>query len=280
MGLRGIKPEYIEKRLKALFYGQEGSGKTTACIQFPTPYLIDCEKGSEQKQYIDLLNKSGGAIFRTYDFDDLIHEIRSLMTEKHHYKTLVIDPLTIVYEDLLYKSEQKVGSDFGRHYGEANKSMNHLMNLLLRLDMNVIVTSHEKKVYGDNMKVLSNTYDCYKKLGYLFDLVFEIQKRGRDRVAVVKKSRIKSIEEMETFKFSYEEIAEKYGREILEKDCVEQILASSDQISDLKRLIDLLKISDETVQKLLDKCNSNSFEEMPYDCIQKFIDHLKQKINN
>ena len=37
--LRGKKPETIEKRLKALFYGPAGVGKTTCAIQFPKPYL-------------------------------------------------------------------------------------------------------------------------------------------------------------------------------------------------------------------------------------------------
>jgi GTPase SAR1 family protein len=41
MALRAKKPEAVEKRLKALFYGSAGVGKTTAAIQFPRPYLID-----------------------------------------------------------------------------------------------------------------------------------------------------------------------------------------------------------------------------------------------
>ena len=46
MALRGVKPEKIQKRLKALFYGNSGVGKTTASINFPKPYLIDTEKGA------------------------------------------------------------------------------------------------------------------------------------------------------------------------------------------------------------------------------------------
>lgn len=47
MALRGVKPTAIQKRLKALFYGAAGVGKTTAAISFPSPYLIDTEKGAE-----------------------------------------------------------------------------------------------------------------------------------------------------------------------------------------------------------------------------------------
>jgi Rad3-related DNA helicase len=101
MALRGVKPEAIQKRLKALFYGGAGVGKTTAAIQFPAPYLIDTEKGAENVQYTKLLQKAGGVVYQTTDFDELMKEVKSLLTEKHEYKTLIIDPLTILYNDLL-----------------------------------------------------------------------------------------------------------------------------------------------------------------------------------
>ena len=279
MALRAVKPSAIEKRMKALFYGSAGVGKTTAAIQFPKPYLIDTEKGAENTQYVKILEKAGGAIFQTTDFEELINEVKSLLTEKHEYKTLVIDPLTTLYNDLLDKAALKVGTEFGRHYGEANKSMKHLLNLLLRLDMNVIITSHAKNEYGANLAVLGQTYDCYKKLDYLFDLVFEIQKRGPDRVALVKKTRCETFPEGEVFPFSYDEIAHRYGKKILEKDAVAQKLATKDQVSEINRLIELLKVPEETIEKWMKKAESQSFDEMNYDYIQKCIEFLKKQIS-
>lgn len=279
MALRAKKPEAIEKRLKALFYGSAGVGKTTAAISFPRPYLIDTEKGAENDQYTKILQKSGGVIFQTSDFDELMKEVKSLLTEKHEYKTLIIDPLTTLYNDLLDKSAAKNGTDFGRHYSEANKQIKHLINLLLRLDMNVIITSHAKNEYGNNMSVLGQTFDCYKKLDYLFDLVFEIQKRGKDRVGLIKKSRIDTFPDTEHFPFSYDEIARRYGKEILERDAIAQELADESQVKELLRLIDLIKVPPETSQKWLDKASSEKWEEMPKDAIQKCINHLKSKIS-
>lgn len=288
MALRGIKPEKIEKRLKALFYGASGVGKTTACINFPKVYLIDTEKGAENSQYTDILSKNGGVIFQTSDFSDLISEVRSLLTEKHDYKTLVIDPLTTLYNDLLDKSalelknnskeKDATGTEFGRHYAQANKQMKHLVSLLLRLDMNVLITAHQKHEYGQNLSIIGSTFDCYKKLDYIFDLVFEIQKRGKDRVGIVKKSRIESFQDSETFTFSYEEIAKRYGREILERDAIAQELAIPEQVTEIARLIDLLKVPQEMYQKWLDKASAEDWEDMPKDAIQKCIDHLKLKI--
>jgi DNA polymerase III delta prime subunit len=278
--LRGVKPTKVEKRLKALFYGSAGVGKTTAAISFPRPYLIDTEKGAENDGYIEILDARGGAVFQTSDFDDLISEVKALLTSKHEFKTLIIDPMTIVYNDLLDKAAEKVGTEFGRHYGEANKKMKHLCNLLLRLDMNVIITTHAKNEYGTNLSVLGQTYDCYKKLDYIFDLVFEIQKRGTDRVGIVKKTRVKNFGDNESFPFSYEDIAEKYGRDCLEKDAVAEILASEEQVNEINRLIELLKIDNEVVKKWLKKAESETFEEMNSSSIDKCINHLKEKIES
>ncbi len=278
MALRGVKPQTVEKRLKAFFFGSAGVGKTTAAIQFPKPYLIDTERGAENDQYQNKLESVGGVIFQTSDFDELISEIKSLLTEKHEYKTLVIDPLTTLYNDLLDKAEAKVGSEFGRHYGDANKKMRHLLKLLVRLDMNVIITSHAKNEYGDGMKVIGQTFDCYKKLDYLFDLVFEIQKRGKERIGIVKKSRIESFPDGDQFPFCYDSIADKYGRSVLERDAVAEELASIDQVKELKRLIELLKVPADLTDKWLDKSNAEMFEEMNSGSIQKCIDHLQSKI--
>jgi len=278
MALRGVKPSTVEKRLKAFFYGAAGVGKTTASISFPKPYLIDTEKGATNDQYVKQLETCGGVIFQTSDFDELIQEIKSLLTEKHEYKTLVVDPLTTLYNDLLDKAELKVGNEFGRHYSEANKKMRHLLKLLTRLDMNVIITSHAKNEYGDGMKIIGQTFDCYKKLDYLFDLVFEIQKRGKERVGIVKKSRIESFPDGDQFPFNYDAIAEKYGRSVLERDAVTEKLASAEQVKELKRLIELLKVPEETINKWLDKTNAETFEEMNADSIQKCIDALQYKI--
>jgi hypothetical protein len=278
MALKAKKPAMIESRLKALFYGNAGVGKTMAAIQFPKPYIIDTEGSTNKPQYVKAIDKVNGAVLMTVDFDEMVNEVRELLTTKHEYKTLVIDSLTLLYNDLLEKAERKVGTDFGRHYGEANKRMKQLLNLLFRLDMNVIITSHSKNEYGQNLAILGQTFDCYKKLDYLFDLVFEIQKRGAHRVGLVKKSRIESFPDGESFPFSYEEIAKLYGREVLERDAVAQELATVEQVKEITRLIDLLKVPEETFQKWLDKAGSERWEDMQKESIQKCIDHLKSKI--
>jgi hypothetical protein len=282
MALRGKKPEAVEKRLKALFYGTAGSGKTTAAIQFPRPYLIDTERGAENPQYVAKLAAAGGAYFFTTDFDTLLEEVHALASEKHEYRTVIIDPLTVPYLDMLDKSAEKVGTDFGRHKAEPDRKIKRLLALLLNLDMNVIITSHAKPSWvrsrdakGKEIAVQEgNTFDCYGRLDYLFDLVFEVGKRGNERVGTVRKTRCEGFPEGDVFPFGYDEIANRYGREILERAAVAAPIASAEDVAMLRRMIADRVNGPELEEKWLKAAKVEALEDMTAEAVAKCINFL------
>jgi len=276
--LKFKKPEIKQQRLKAMFYGEMGTGKSTCACQFPNTAYIDTEDTSSKKKYAKMIDEKGGSVLASGDFEEILSQVKELMSTKHDFKTLVIDSLTIPYDNLQAECERVVGNEFGRHVTAANKKMKLLVNLLLRIDMNVIVTCQAKKEYGNNMSVIGQTYACYNRLGYMFDLVFETQVRGDKFVAVTKKSRIDEFPMNETFSFNYDEVIKRYGAESIEKDVTTQELASKKQVDEVLRLIDLFKIPEETYTKWLEKHNAETFEELSSDVIDKIIDHLKSKI--
>src|SRR5918911_2137139 len=195
--LRARKPQAVEKRLKLFMYGPAGVGKTTAAIQFPNSYIIDAERGTEN--YDKLITASGSSVFQTTDVNEVVQEVKALLTEKHDFRTLVIDPITPIYNDLLDKCETQVGADFGRHYGAANKTMKRLANLIMALDMNVVITAHAKTEYGQNFSKIGYTFDGWKQLDYWFDLVVELSKKGKKRMAKVVKTRVERFPDDEVF---------------------------------------------------------------------------------
>jgi hypothetical protein len=274
--LRARKPEAVNKRLKLFMYGPAGVGKTTAAIQFPNSYVIDCERGAEN--YDKLITQSGSAVFQSNDINEVIAEVKSLLTVKHDYRTLVIDPITTVYNDLLEKSELKVGSDFGRHYGAANKEMKRLANLILALDMNVVVTAHAKKEYGDNLKVLGHTFDGWRQLDYWFDLVIELGKRGKKRMAKVVKTRVDSFPDEEQFEWSYEAIKARYDESMLEKESQAVALATPEQVGEIKALLSVVRLPDGTTDKWFAKAGVETWEDMPADLLAKCIDYVKNRL--
>jgi hypothetical protein len=278
MALRARKPEPVNKRLKLFMYGPAGVGKTTAAIQFPNSYVIDCERGTEQ--YDQQINESGGVVFQTSDMAEVIAEVKSLLTEQHDYRTLVIDPITTAYNDLLDRCEAKVGADFGRHYQEANKQMKRLANLILALDMNVVITAHAKKEYGDNLKVLGFTFDGWKQLDYWFDLVIELgRKKGeKKRTGKVIKSRIPTFPDQDVFDWSYDAIRQRYDADTLEREAGTVTLATAEQVRELRALLDVVKLPEGTEDKWLSKAGVEEFDDMPGETIQKCIDYVKARL--
>ena len=274
--LRAKKPETVNKRLKLFMFGPAGVGKTTAAIQFPNSYIIDCEKGTEN--YDKLISASGSAVFQTTDMHDVIQEVKSLLTEKHDFRTLVIDPITTVYNDLLEKCELKVGTDFGRHYGEANKTMKRLANLIMALDMNVVITAHAKKEYGDNLRVLGQTFDGWRQLDYWFDLVIELSKKGKKRIARVVKTRVESFPDEDVFEWSYDGIKQRYDVNMLEKIAQQVKLASTQQVAQIKDLLNVVRLPDGTTDKWFAKAGVDTWEDMPADALAKCIDYVRGRL--
>jgi len=274
--LRAKKPQAVVKRLKLFMFGPAGVGKTTAAIQFPNSYIIDCERGAEN--YDKLITASGSAVFQSNDINEVVAEVKNLLTEKHDYRTLVIDPITPVYNDLLEKCEQRVGTDFGRHYGEANKQMKRLANLILALDMNVIVTAHAKTEYGENLRKLGYTFDGWRQLDYLFDLVVELGKKGRKRFGKVVKTRIETFPDEEVFEWSYDAIKQRYDAHVLEKQADVMQLASPAQVRELSELLSIVRLPEGTTDKWLSKAGVDTWEDMPADAIAKCIDYVKNRL--
>lgn len=287
--LRGKPPEKLDKRLKLFLFGEAKSWKTSTAIQFPNAYLIDCEGGAENDQYVDTLLAGGGVRFETSEMDDIIGEVMTLLTEKHPFRTLIIDPITVPYALACDRSAQAKedeakgldGTEFGRHKVQADRKMKRLLSLLVRLDMNVILIAHAKTKWekqGTSFKEAGVTWDGYGKLEYVADLILQTMARGDGRVARVYGSRITGFPEGEVFALSYNEIANRYGREHLEREAQAVTLASADQVALLTHMVGVLKVDPEIVQKWLDKAGAEGFAELPAEVADKLIAWCKARL--
>ena len=276
--MRAKKPEAVTKRLKLFMYGPAGVGKTTAAIQFPRSYIIDAERGAEN--YDRLINQSGSVILQTTNIDDVIAEVRALLTEPHEYRTLVIDPITPLFNDSLDKAEAKVGSEFGRHYGEAKKQVKRLTNLLMALDMNVVITAHAKTEYGQKLEKLGITFDGPRGLDYLFDLVVELDRQVKRRIARVRKTRLEGFPDGDSFDWSYGAIKERYDAGTLERTAHTVVLATPEQVKEMKALMEFVRLPDGSVEKWFAKAGVDDWADMSSETIAACIKYAKNRAEN
>jgi len=287
--LRAVKPEVKEKRLKMFVFGAAGIGKTTAAIQFPKNYIFDLEKGTSQ--YSKTINSAGSVVFQTNNPDEIEEETNTLLTTKHDFVTVTYDPFTQFYNAVqekwnrrfiqFSKNEKEAEMmDFGmRYWGKVKSEVKALQRMILNLDMNVIITAHQKDVYGAGMTKQGVTFDSMKGDDYLYDYIFRLELMNGKRMAFTVKERaeIGQAKFPEMFEWSYENFKKFYGADILEKSSVPVEMATAEDVIKLKALLDVVKVEDEIISKWLTKADCDSFDEFNKDQINKCIAFLENK---
>lgn len=284
--MRGKKPsEVTPKKAKILIYGKAGVGKTWATQSFPDCYFLDCEGGATRKEYVARLEEAGalymGPEEGASDFKTVLSEVQFLARDPGDRRTLVIDSYSKLWmneiaaeEERLQKSGEKIA--FGNQKMPAVKLSRRLATWLDKLDMNVVLVCHERALWEGNEQV-GHTFDGWEKLDYLLDLTIRVVKRGGVRKGIVAKSRLSGFADGSSFDWSYDEFAERYGREIIEGEVVPLEPASKDQVLDLKHLLERVRIDNATTIKWKEKAGVDSWDEMDSATIQKCIEFLRKK---
>lgn len=279
-----VSPSVVQaSKPKFMISGESGVGKTMFALDFKKPVLCDCEGGATRAQYQEKLKKSGGMYFGkeqgSQSFQEVINLVKALTTQKHDFSTLIIDSFSYLYMLEAAEAEAKGGSDFGRDKKMANIPTRQLMTYLEKIDMTVILITHSKDKWerkGKDILNVGTTFDGWEKLEYTLDLWIEIVKGGK--TFFVKKSRIQSLPQGDSFPLSYDKFADIYGREAIEKESVPVQLATPEDIARIGKLIEGLKIDTDTIEKWYKKCGVEKFEEMSGVQIKSLIDYCNKKV--
>jgi len=289
--LLAIQPKKAEpKKPKILIFGKPGVGKTWASLDFPACYYIDSEGGANLDHYTDKLQKSGGVYMGveqgSLDFDTIIQQVQALATEKHDFKTIIIDSVSKVFNTSIAVEAERLGDKnaFGADKKPAVANMRRLINWLSRVDMNVVLIAHEKAEWGLNSKgervEIGSTFDCWDKLSYELDLCLNIVKAGSRRMARITKSRLTQFPDASNFDWSFDEFAEKYGKDIIQKEAEKIELATPEQLAQVKKLMETVKIPDGQEEKWLTSCKVDGWEELEKSRIEGLIAHIKKTYLN
>lgn len=283
--LKAVKPKEVQAaKPKILIYGPAGVRKTWVSLDFPKPYYIDVEGGATREAYMEKLHQGGGEYLGREEgaqsFEEVIGQVKALATEKHEFKTLVIDSKSKLFNIELAKEVERLGDKdaFGASKKLPIQYTRRLIGWLDRLDMTVILICHQKPQWA-NDKQIGVTYDGYDKLEYELDLVLNITKQGGSYKATVKKSRLPGFEDASSFNWDYNEFADKYGKDIIEAAAKPIILATAEQVAEINQLLETVKLPEDTVDKWLKAAGAVKLEDMDTDKLAACITYVKKLIN-
>jgi len=162
--LKGISKGKIKKPVFMIVHGTPGVGKSTFAAEAPSPIFIASEDGTSHLDVSRFDDSSSWIMVN--------NNIKTLLTEDHKYKTLVIDSIDWI-EPMLWKhvcEEQKVSAiedsfgSYGKWVGGVGQVWLEFINKLKSLrdvrGMNIILIAHTMiKAFNDPTQ--THPYDRY-----------------------------------------------------------------------------------------------------------------------
>lgn len=271
------------RRLKLLLWGDSGAGKTTLALQFPRCVVIDLEGGTELY---------GGAflfdVMKATTADETMAAVDWLLTHRHEYRTLIIDPITVYWDALqakwgrIFLARNKGGKG---HHGEfyelqprdwttLKAEFKELVRKLIALDMNVIVTARQKAQYADSgfMRVIGETFDGEKSLPYLFDTILHLTRDADGRfMAANMKDRSNKLPTGK-FEVSYSLLEQCLGADSLDRPPTPVAMVTAKQLDGLRHFITASGMYPEAVVERLRAYGADSLESLTEINAQLIID--------
>lgn len=287
MALKASKPVLTEARFKAVIYANRGVGKTHFCCSFPNTYFIDTEGLSAHPHFIEMLINNDSDIARINELSEIIAEVKELLSTKHNYKTLVIDSITFPFHLLSHMEAERLanpkrgveGTEYGANLAKAKRQVFELGMLLSRLDMNVLVTAHEKSKY-ERGEEIGKAADVNEKLEYALGSVIHLVRQGGSIKAKIEKSRYPQLKtgDLIDFAHGYEMMCAKLGKEIFEKDSAHEELATQEQVDEAARLIDVLSVPEDWLNKRIASHRASSLEQLSRVDMQSLLDLMMDRL--
>jgi hypothetical protein len=292
--LLAISPEIVPpKKPKVLVFGPAGVGKTWVSLDFPGVYYFDHEGGADLAHYRKKLLSSGGMYFGpdqgSLEFETVIGQVQALTTEEHPFKTMVFDSATKLFNNAISEESERLGDKdaFGASKKTPVRQMIRLLRWVNKADMNAVFICHEKPLWGKdekgNREEIGKTFDCWDKLEYELHLTLRISRIGMGdqakRFANIGKSRLTGFPEGARFGWSYTDFAERYGRDVIERDVKQVVIATPEQVAEINRLLEVVKLPEGETDKWMKAASVETWEEIEADKAEKVIQSLRAKLS-
>lgn len=177
--------------VKALFFGESGSGKTfTSLSSFPKPAIIDNEKGCIH--YAKCMKEEYNNPFvklDIIDFNDLFNTVIDIRRDPQIAfeglpfmpATLIIDSLTPFYNNLVRKCKKHFPAqkDSWKMWDVVKEKWETMLRNLIQMNMNVVCTARAKSLKSPDGAITGSTFDAEKSTDYIFDTTLNFFKGSK-----------------------------------------------------------------------------------------------------
>lgn len=133
-----------------MIYGDPGSGKSTFASKFPDAIFLPTEPGLNFLEVNQITDDDGNPkVIR--DWNEFCEAIRVLCTQKHNFKTVVIDTVDNAFEfcalHVLKQRgiEHEADEAFGKGWGMIKREFTKVVNYLANSGFGLVFVSHEKQ---------------------------------------------------------------------------------------------------------------------------------------
>jgi hypothetical protein len=285
------KARSLDKRLKLFLWGDSGVGKTTLALKFPKVVVIDLEGGT------DLYGESFDFdVLRTSTADEVMDAVQWLLTHRHPYRTLIIDPITVYWDALqkkwsdifLRRNKGSKGYKFEfydlqpRDWMTVKAEFKDLIRKLIALDMNVIVTARQKVQYADGafMKAIGETFDGEKSLPYLFDTIVRLYRDKKGRfLGECLKDRSNKLP-LGEFECSFARLEELFGKKTLTRRARPVASATDEQKRQIREHVGRFEMTPEQVARRLAAYGAESLDDLTEENAQVIIRKFESALAN
>jgi hypothetical protein len=207
---RPAKPS--NRRHKILIWGLSGSAKTKSALEFPGCAYIDNHGSAEKYESAYPQHLFFGSANEPPTPDNTMAAVTSLLSDPGDRRTLVLDDITIYWDQLQGKWEKtfrtRLPKSPGHHaefytfqpsdWQHPKRELRSLIRRMIAIDVNVVIVARAQKEYkgegGNFMTVVGEIFAGEKNMVYEFDYVFQFihvpGEGGGKYTAVVHKQRV------------------------------------------------------------------------------------------
>jgi ABC-type dipeptide/oligopeptide/nickel transport system ATPase component len=283
------KVEPGPERVILLIAGESGSGKSFWVANLKNALIFDTDIGGGLSYADARIRRNGSERIEVGSYLDVIKELTDRRKSRalDNITTLAIDHLsTLQQEAVLRHNPTFEENTFGKEHDRANKEWRKIRDLVRFGDFNLVCTAHMKAKY-ENKKQVGMITDASKNVEGDFHIVLQTLKgssapttENPPKARVLKWRRDPDDERglvPPEFVFTMAEFLRLHGVS-MEGRRMEIATATEEQVAELNRLLEVVKLPEGTKESWLRKAKAESFDDFSEDVIVKCLEHVRNLV--